>query len=44
MNEIIQNTLVFTALAVVLVFLVKKFFFKTSKTKNNCGNDNCGCH
>jgi len=45
MNGLIQNILVFSALALAVVFLVKKFFFKSSKAKKNCGSDdNCGCH
>jgi len=44
MNTIIQNILVFTAVILAVVFLVKKFFFKTPKTKKACGTDDCGCH
>jgi hypothetical protein len=45
MNTLIQNILVFSALALALVFLLKKFFFKSSKAKKDCdGGDNCGCH
>ncbi|MBR9757983.1 MAG: FeoB-associated Cys-rich membrane protein [Algicola sp.] len=48
MNHIIQNILVFTALALALLFLIRKFFWKpktTSNKKKNCGQEtNCGCH
>jgi len=45
MNTFIQNTLVFSALAIAVIFLVKKFFWKKTKHKKSCGgNDNCGCH
>ncbi|MGM5469250.1 FeoB-associated Cys-rich membrane protein [Flavobacteriaceae bacterium LMO-SS05] len=45
MNIIIQNILVFSALALALAFLVRKFFLKSSKSKKNCGgDDDCGCH
>ncbi len=45
MNSVIQNILVFSALVLAIGFLLKKFFFKSSKTKNDCGgDDNCGCH
>tara|TARA_R110002049_G_scaffold309094_1_gene516821 strand:+ start:14632 stop:14769 length:138 start_codon:yes stop_codon:yes gene_type:complete len=45
MNTIIQNILVFTAIACAVVFLVKKFLWKKSKSKKACGSDDgCGCH
>ena len=45
MNTLIQNILVFSALALALIFLVKTFFFKSSKAKKNCGGgEDCGCH
>ncbi|MBJ6368242.1 FeoB-associated Cys-rich membrane protein [Snuella sedimenti] len=45
MNTIIQNILVFTALTLAIVFLVKKFFWKKPAPKKSCGgNDGCGCH
>lgn len=45
MNTIIQNLLVFSALVLALVFLIKKFFWKKPKSKKSCGSDNgCGCH
>ena len=44
MNAIIQNILIVLALVLALGFLVKKFFLKSSKSKNGCGNDDCNCH
>ncbi|MDD7887152.1 FeoB-associated Cys-rich membrane protein [Flavivirga sp. 57AJ16] len=45
MNTIIQNILVFSALTLAVMFLIKKFFWKKSKSKKACGGDNgCGCH
>ncbi|WP_299120955.1 FeoB-associated Cys-rich membrane protein [uncultured Winogradskyella sp.] len=46
MNTIIQNILVFTALALALLFLVRKFIWTSKKTASKaCGNDDdCGCH
>lgn len=46
MNTILQNILVFTALALALVFLVKKFVWKPKKasSKSCGGDDSCGCH
>ncbi|MEW4923151.1 FeoB-associated Cys-rich membrane protein [Algibacter sp. 2305UL17-15] len=45
MNNIIQNILVFTAMALAISFLIKKFFWKKSKPKKACGGDDgCGCH
>ena len=45
MNTIIQNILVFTAIGLALIFLVKKFFWKKASTKKSCGSDDgCGCH
>jgi len=45
MNTIIQNILVFLAIALALMFLIKKFFLKKPTTKKNCGGDDgCGCH
>jgi hypothetical protein len=38
----IQEILVYLTLAIAVVFLVKKFFFKKKKTDKNCGDD-CGC-
>jgi len=39
----IQEILAFSALAIAVVFLIKKFFWKKKKAKN-CGGDNCGCN
>ncbi len=51
MNTIIQTILVFAALALAVVFLMKKFFWKKRTKANNspdgyrdCGTDDCGCH
>tara|TARA_R110002050_G_scaffold94765_1_gene197044 strand:- start:23293 stop:23430 length:138 start_codon:yes stop_codon:yes gene_type:complete len=45
MNTIIQNILVFCAIALALAFLVKKYFWKKSTSKKACGGgDGCGCH
>ena len=45
MNTIIQNILVFSAMALAIMFLIKKFFWKKSKSKKACGGDDgCGCH
>lgn len=45
MNDIIQNILVFTAIALSISFLIKKYFWKKSKPKKACGGDDgCGCH
>ena len=45
MNTIIQNILVFSALAVAIGFLVRKFFYKKVKVDKGCGSgDDCGCH
>ncbi|WP_296383640.1 FeoB-associated Cys-rich membrane protein [Winogradskyella sp.] len=47
MNTVIQNILVFSVLAIALIFLVKKFVWKPKKAKTTkaCGSDDgCGCH
>nr|WP_242203489.1 FeoB-associated Cys-rich membrane protein [Aestuariivivens insulae] len=45
MNHIIQNILVITCIVLALLFLVKKFIWKSSKPKKSCGSgDDCGCH
>ena len=44
MNVIIQNILVFTALALALVFIVRKYIWKPKTTKACGTDDNCGCH
>jgi hypothetical protein len=45
MNDIIQNILVFSALALALLFLVKKFVWSSKKKtdKAGCSDDGCGC-
>ncbi len=49
MNIFIQNILVFIAIVLAVAFLVRKFFFKKSNSKNpgsiqDCGEDDCSCH
>jgi len=45
MNALIQNILVFTALALALAFLLRKFIWKKSKSKNKIGEHDCdNCH
>ncbi len=45
MNTLLQNILVFTALAFAVWFLVRKFLLKKAKTNKGCGTgDDCGCH
>ncbi|WP_152611400.1 FeoB-associated Cys-rich membrane protein [Psychroserpens mesophilus] len=46
MNNLIQNILVFSALSIAIVFLVRKFIWKPRKvsTKACGGDDGCGCH
>jgi hypothetical protein len=45
MNTIIQNILVFTAMALAISFIIRKFFWKKSVSKKSCGGDDgCGCH
>ncbi len=45
MNTIVQNILVVIAIVLALAFIVKKFFWKTTKSKKACGGeDGCGCH
>ncbi|WP_152611501.1 FeoB-associated Cys-rich membrane protein [Psychroserpens damuponensis] len=47
MNTIIQNILVFIAVALAILFLLNKYGVlpkkKASKSKA-CGQDDCGCH
>nr|WP_321232886.1 FeoB-associated Cys-rich membrane protein [uncultured Psychroserpens sp.] len=46
MNTIVQNSLVFTAVALAIWFLLHKFgvFPKRKKASTKaCGNDGCGC-
>ncbi|MCH4552005.1 FeoB-associated Cys-rich membrane protein [Aestuariibaculum lutulentum] len=44
MNTIIQNILVFSAVALALLFLIRKFLWKKKTSKKSCCNDDCGCH
>ena len=47
MNSIVQNILVFIALAFAVWFLLNKFgVFPKKKTANSkaCGQSDCGCH
>jgi hypothetical protein len=47
MNTIVQNILVFLALALAVWFLLRKYgIFPKKKTVNSkaCGQDDCGCH
>ncbi|RLJ63238.1 attachment p12 family protein [Lacinutrix venerupis] len=43
MSTLFQDIIVFTILAVALVFLFKKYIWK-KKAKKACGTDDCGCH
>lgn len=41
----IQEIIAFTALAIAIAFLIRKFFFKKKKSDKNCGSDgDCGCN
>ena len=41
----IQEILVYISLGIAIGFLVTKFIWKPkSKSKKNCGDDDCGCH
>ncbi|RZN84610.1 MAG: FeoB-associated Cys-rich membrane protein [Winogradskyella sp.] len=45
MNDIIQNILVFSSLAIALLFLIKKFVWASKKkAAKACGSNDCGCH
>jgi len=46
MNILIQNILVFSALGLAVLFLIRKFFWKKTAKANgaSCGTDDCGCH
>lgn len=46
MNSIIQNTLVFSALILAVIFIVKTYIWSPKKknTKACGGDDGCGCH
>ena len=39
----IQEIIAFSALAIALGFLIKKFFFNKKKSGGDCGNGDCGC-
>ncbi|WP_370635452.1 FeoB-associated Cys-rich membrane protein [Flavobacterium sp. ENC] len=41
-KTMIQEIIAFAILAFAVVFLIKKFFWK-SKKKKDCGDGNCGC-
>lgn len=44
MNDLIQNILIFSALGLALLFLVRKYVWKPrKKTAKACGQDECGC-
>jgi len=44
MNDLIQNILIFIALGIALLFLVRKYIWKSKKkAAKACGNDDCGC-
>ncbi|MBE9488975.1 MAG: FeoB-associated Cys-rich membrane protein [Bacteroidetes bacterium] len=45
MNNTIQTIFVIITVGFAVLFLVKKFFWKSKKnTNNSCDSDNCGCH
>ncbi len=46
MNTVIQNSLVFIAVTLAIVFLIRKFFWKPkTKTSKVCEMDtNCDCY
>jgi len=47
MNHILQNILVFTAVALAIWFLLYKFGIlpkKKAASSKACGEDDCGCH
>jgi hypothetical protein len=46
MNTLIQNILVFSALGLALLFLIRKYIWSPKKkpAKNCGGDDGCGCH
>lgn len=41
--DTLQEILVYVAVLLAVIFLIKKFFFK-KKTAKSCGEDSCGCH
>lgn len=38
-----QEIIAYSILAIAVIFLIRKFFWKKKKSDKNCGND-CGCH
>jgi hypothetical protein len=45
MNTLVQNILVFTALAIAIIYLVKKYIWSTKKkSSGGCATEDCGCH
>ncbi|WP_405609901.1 FeoB-associated Cys-rich membrane protein [Polaribacter sp. Asnod1-A03] len=40
--KLMQEIIIYILLFLAIVYLVKKYFFR-SKKKSNCGTD-CGCH
>ncbi|MEA9413692.1 FeoB-associated Cys-rich membrane protein [Flavobacterium sp. PL02] len=40
----IQEIIAFGILFISIAFLIRKFFWKSSKKKNDCGGSDCGCH
>lgn len=46
MNTLVQNILVFTALGLALLFLIRKFMWTPKKKSSKAcgGDDGCGCH
>jgi len=46
MNDTVQNIMVFTAIGLAVLFLVRKFFWKKTIKANqsSCRTDDCGCH
>jgi hypothetical protein len=42
-NNIIQEIIAFTFLAISIGYLIKNYFW-TKKSDKSCGKDDCGCH
>lgn len=40
----IQEILAYSTLAIAVLFLIRKFFFKRKKSGKNCGDDCGSCH
>jgi len=40
----IQEIAAFTALAIAIIYLIRKFLWKKKKSKDCGTDDNCGCH